>query len=156
MNNENKIQHFNRVNIALLRNEIQNALKPVKQKYGLTTLELQNITFNESSFTARLAAALPAHSKQQKKYNAELVKQFAKHNGLPQDMLNRTFISNGKPHTITGIEIRNPKFPIITKCSDDGKSYKFTVQMIKEILARNANLQSPHSSTLKLIYNSGK
>jgi hypothetical protein len=152
---ENKIQHFGTASIQMIRTEIQESLEIIKAKNGLTELELRNITFTENSFSGNLFASLPAYQTILKENTEELVKHFALHHGLPPDLLNMTFISNGKTQTITGIEIRNPKFPVITKCSNDGKNYKFTVAVIKEILGRNANQKFQNNSQLKLIHNSG-
>jgi hypothetical protein len=56
--------------------------------------------------------------------------------GLPEDILQQKFVSNGKNHTIIRIETQNPRYPIITQCAEDGKNYKFPLQIVKEILSR--------------------
>ena len=130
------IQHFNRQTISVLQKDIQSMLDQIKNKYGLTELTMNSIYFNAFSFTAKIAATLHEHRQFADTYASEEAKYFAELNGLPQDLLNKKFVSNGKNHTIIRIETRNPKYPIITNCSEDGKNYKFSVQIIKEILDR--------------------
>ncbi|MEO5569427.1 MAG: hypothetical protein ABIT08_06490 [Bacteroidia bacterium] len=133
---ETHIKKFGRQEITFIREEIQAALDVIKNKYSLTELILGTISFNESSFNAKIIAALPEHKIVAESYAIEEVKFFAYQNELPQDILQKTFISNGNTHQIIRIETRNPKYPIITKCSNDGKTYKFSVQIVKEILER--------------------
>jgi hypothetical protein len=59
---------------------------------------------------------------------------FASVNGLPEDILNRKVVSNGKSFTIIRVERKNIKYPIIAHCSEDGKNYKLSVQEIKKLL----------------------
>ena len=45
-------------------------------------------------------------------------------------MVGKTFVSNGKTHTISEFKTRNRKYPIITK-TNCGGSYKHTTEQIK-------------------------
>jgi len=153
---ENKITHFNRQIIGLLDKEIQNALSAIKEKYRLAELKMGNISFGQNSFSAKVEAALPAYKEIQELYTLEEVRFFAHLNGLPENLLNQTFISNGKMHKIIRIEIRNPKFPIITECSNDGKHYKFATLFVKEILERTPSGQSEIHPIIKVIHNTAK
>ncbi len=130
------LKNFGHQEISQLSLEIQNALDVIKNKYGLAELSFGSIWFNPFSFTAKLTASLPEHQHLAETFALEEAKYFAVQNGLPENLLQKKFVNNGKTHTIFRIETRNPKYPIITKCSEDGKNYKFTVQIIKEILER--------------------
>jgi hypothetical protein len=133
---ETQIKNFDRHEIAVLHSEIQSALDTIKSKFGLAELSIGSISFNEFSFTAKMTATLPGQRHFAETFETEEAKYFALQYGLPQDILNKKFVSNGKNHTIIRIEPRNPRYPIITNCDDDGKYYKFSVQIIKEILER--------------------
>jgi len=134
---ETHIQNFGRPEMASLSAEIQSALDKIKEKYGLSELSFGSITFSLFSFSGKITGTVPEHRHFAEAYALEESKYFAVQNGLPEDILQRKFVSNGKSHTIIHIETRNPKYPIITHCNEDRKNYKFTVQIIKEILSRN-------------------
>lgn len=152
---ENKITHFNRQTIALLDKEIQEALNVIKEKYQMDTLQIGNISFSVGSFSGKIIAVLPIHHELANTFAEGQAQYFAKQNGLPEYLINRTFISNGESHTIIRLELKNPKFPIITRCNSNGKNYKFTVTMIKEILERN-EAKVENDAGLKIIHNSVK
>jgi len=134
---ETQIQNFGRPEMASLSSEIQSALDKIKEKYGLAELSIDSITFSLFSFSGKITGTVPEHRHFAETYALEEAKYFAVQNGLPEDILQKKFISNGKSHTIIRIETRNPKYPIITHCDEDRKNYKFTVQIIKEILSRS-------------------
>jgi hypothetical protein len=134
---ETQIKNFGRQEIALLSSEIQSALDGIKRKYGLADLSVGSITFTVFSFTAKITATVPEHQLFTETFALEESKYFAAQNGLPEDILHKKFVTNGKNHTISRIEPRNPKYPIITQCAEDGRSYKFSVQILKEILDRS-------------------
>ena len=107
------MKNFGRPEIALLSSEIQSALDNVKIKYGLAALSIGSISFNEFSFNAKLTATLPEHRHFVETFALEEAKYFAVQNGLPEDILDKKFVNNGKKHTIIRIETRNPRYPII-------------------------------------------
>lgn len=136
MSMELKINKFDRPEIDVLYNEIQSALDTIKNKYGLAELSIDSITFSMFSLTGKITGAVPEHEDFTKSYATHEAKYFASVNGLPEDILSRTFVIKGMNHTIIRIETRNIKYPIIAHCDGDGKQYKFSVQTIKEILNR--------------------
>jgi phage pi2 protein 07 len=133
---DTQIKKFGRQEIMVIRSEIQSELDRLKNKFGLTQLSLGTITFNEFSFTAKISATLPEQRIFAETYTAEEAKYFALQNGFPEDILQKKFISNGKHHSIIRIETRNPKYPVIAYCEEDGRKYKFSIQQIKEFLSR--------------------
>ena len=54
--------------------------------------------------------------------------------GFVGNIIGKTFVSNGKTHTITEFKTRNRKYPIITK-ADNGRGYKHTTSQIKTHIA---------------------
>ncbi len=133
---ETQIQKFSRPEIDVLSAEIQSALDEIKARYGLAELSIGSISFSLFSFSGKITGTVPEHRQFAELYAIEESKYFALQNGLPENILQQKFVSNGKNHTVICIETRNPKYPIITRCAEDGKNYKFTIQIIKEILSR--------------------
>ena len=134
---ERQINKFDHQEIEVLYSEIQSALEIIKNKYGLAELSIGSISFTMFTFAGKITGAVTEYQDFAESYATEGAKYFAAQNGLPADILNRKFMNNGKNHTIIRIETRNPRYPIITSCAEDGKHYKFSCQVIKEILANS-------------------
>ena len=133
-----QITLFNRQNIGILHAEIKSFLDRLKEEYGLAELSIDSLNFSHFSFTVKISGTVHEHNAFADTWAREESKYFAITHGLPEDILQKTFISNGKHYTITRIETRNPKYPIIASCTEDGKSYKFEVLYVKEIFDSNA------------------
>jgi len=56
--------------------------------------------------------------------------------GLEASDLGKTFSSNGRTFTICGLAPKAHKFPILAKCADDGKTYKFPERSVLLSLGR--------------------
>ncbi len=130
------MKNFGRPEMASLSSEIQSALDKIKEKYGLAELSIGSITFSLFSFSGKITGTVPEYRDFAETFALEEANYFALQNGLPEDILHKDFVSNGKNHTIIRIETRNPRYPIITHCAEDRKDYKFSVQIVKEILSR--------------------
>lgn len=133
---ERQIKKFDRQEINELYIEIQSALDKIKIKYGLADLSLGSVNFTMFSFSGKITGTVPEYQDFAKTYSTLEAQHFASTHGLPEDILSRAFIYNGIKHTIIRIESKNLKYPIITQCAETGKNYKFSVQIIKEILER--------------------
>lgn len=105
----------------MLFSEIKSALGIIKNKYGLAELDIGSLSFTMFSFTGKITGAVTEYQDFAESYATEEAKFFAIQNGLPEDILNRKFMNNGKNHTIIRIETRNPRYPIITSCAEDNK-----------------------------------
>ena len=53
--------------------------------------------------------------------------------GFSENIIGKTFVSNGKTHTISAFKTRNRKYPIISQ-ADNGGSYKHTTEQIKRYI----------------------
>jgi hypothetical protein len=132
-----QITLFTRQEISIIHNEIKSFLDRLKEDYGLAGWSIDSLNFSPYSFTAKISGTVHEHSAFADTWAREESKYFAAKHGLPEDLLQKTFISNGKHYTITRIEARNPKYPIIASCAEDGKPYKFEVLYVKEIFDRS-------------------
>ncbi|MEI6047588.1 MAG: hypothetical protein WCS03_01700 [Bacteroidota bacterium] len=139
---ENYIKQFGPQQLDVLRNEIQSAFDAIKSKYGLSKLSLGNISFNLSSFTGKISGEVVNPEKgNYEQYEAEF---FAMKHGLPQDFIGSEFLMESSVYKITHIVTSRPRFPIIAHCDENGKTFKFTVPRIKELLETNRVINIPY------------
>ncbi|MBI4649680.1 MAG: hypothetical protein HY738_24530 [Bacteroidia bacterium] len=132
MNMEIAIQQFSQQSLKVLREEIQTALDQIKTRYGLSELALERIHFAADSFTSKITGKI--QNPETKNFEQNEAKFFAIRHGLPVDFFGSKFIYDGGTFTITRLIVSRPKYPITAQCEEDGRIFKFTVQLIKELL----------------------
>lgn len=128
--------------VTVLRKEIQSAFDEIKSKYGLSQLSLGSIRFDLSSFTAKITGKVQNPLTD----NYELSESFffASVHGLPPDFLGSEFLLDSSVFTITKLITSRPKYPITAYCIDDGRTFKFTPQRIKELLETARVINIPY------------
>lgn len=116
--------------LRVLRGAIDRALVDVGKEYDIS-LSLGNAKYTDVDFTFQLkgevnetADGLSVAEKQFHEFSAWF--------GLTAKDYGRTFLSNGKTFSISGIKPNNRKYPILA--SHNGQTYKFTADAIKRHL----------------------
>lgn len=66
---------------------------------------------------------------------AAAFKELAEIYDLKPEDLGREFRNQGKTFTITGLKTRSPKYPILARCKEDGRTYKFPEKLVAAKLA---------------------
>lgn len=117
-----------------IRDEVNALLKPIGEKYAVK-MELGRATYSQNNFTFKLEGSRIGEDGTAATKEAEAFKILAKMFGLEPDDLGKTFRSQGKEFTITGLSPKSSKFPIHAKGSD-GKNYKFPAETVKLLLIR--------------------
>lgn len=130
------MKQFNKVNLEIMRNEIEGALNQIAEKHGLDSLTIRGMTYSREGdrFTTKIEGKIstPESIERNKRQDEELLELF----GLPKDTIDRKFNSNGQDFKVIRIDGRKPKFPIIATCFQDGKTYKFPADRVKMLLAQ--------------------
>ena len=117
--------HFDNTLAKKIQEEAVVALEKVAKKYGVT-IKNNGGTLGENDFTMKMKVEVVGVAK---KYDPYVFDMF----GLPKDIIGKTFVNRGMNFTITEINTRAPKFPVIAK-DGNGKGYKFTTDAIKRLL----------------------
>jgi len=120
-----------------LQNECTDALKAIADKYGLAVAGTGG-ALGLSSATLKFEFSKVTEGGEVLNQIALDFKRFCYSYGLQESDLGRTFRIYGtkKEYTITGARPKNTVYPIIaTNCK--GTPFKFSVDMIKEALARS-------------------
>jgi len=128
--------------LAVLRKEIQSAFDEIKSKYGLFQLSLGSIRFDLSSFTAKIIGKVQNPVTENYEQNEAIF--FASVHGLPPDFIGSEFLIDGSVFTITKLFTSRPKYPITAYCKEDGRTFKFTTQRIKELLETARVINIPY------------
>ncbi len=129
------IKQFDKQSIEMMRTEIQSALDHIKTKYGLSELKLETINYQLSSFSSKISGIV--ESDEMNNYKQNEAKFFAAKNGLPPDFIGSEFAMDRDVFTITHLVTSRPKYPITAHCKENGKTFKFTTQRIKELLEKH-------------------
>lgn len=123
----------NQINFKQFRQDLNEAMKSVMEKYGLDSLDAGNISYSDTDFTVKVKAQLKL-TDATKKAAQETTKSLLKMYGLSGDVLNQTIRLQNKTFKVTGVNTRNSKNPIeITEIST-GKQYKCPVSTITNAL----------------------
>lgn len=116
---------INNQTLTEFRHDFERAMEQLQEKYKVT-IELKKITYELNSFKGAIEVRKLGLD------NAEW-NWYCEQYGLKAEDLGKMFLYNHKWYKIVGIK-RGVKFPIQTQ-REDGKSYSFTAELIKQSLA---------------------
>lgn len=106
------ITAFTPTNLKSLRAEIAQALSEIEKRHGIK-MSLGNISYGATSFSSKLTVETNS--------NVSIV---ADKLGLPDDIIDRKFIFNGRTFTVKSLSSKRIKYQVIA-VGQDGKNYKF-------------------------------
>ena len=130
-----KISTIDRSTCRSLSEEIEKALQPLAEKYGLK-ITRGNASYGDSNLTLKVNVATVAADGTAVTKEAESFKMNAERFGLHADDLGRTFDCRGRQVRLIGAKPRSPKYPLLVEEVDSGKVFKFTAEGVRAGLAR--------------------
>ncbi len=130
------IKQIDKQVLRSLRSEINTALEPLAEKYGIK-FDAGNATFSEFNATIKLEIATSKDGDFVTKEGQDFL-NYAELLGLSKDMLNKEFTYFGTAYILNGYSPRSSKFPFIAEKVEDGRSYKLpknavTAENFKEV-----------------------
>lgn len=130
-----QIKNFDRNTVRLFGEELQNALKGLAEKYGVS-IKSAGATFarDGGNVTYKVAVAVIGEGGVAETKERSAFIQLAVMYGLQPTDLGKTFVHVGETVEITGLAPKSRKFPILGK--KGGKTYKFPVEAVKAGLAK--------------------
>ena len=120
---------FNPTKLNAIRASLNEAIKAVEDEHGVQ-FKLGKMSYSTDNFTMKTECLLKKEDGTVETKEAKAWTLLAEHYELPSDGLGKSFMSQGKKFTITGLNTKAPKYPVQASCSD-GRSYKFPVDRIK-------------------------
>lgn len=118
---------FNKKGFELFRKDVENALKEVAEKHGVT-IDCGKITYSDFNFNMQLKVVKSDVNTDGKKL---LFEQDCMFYGFSKDDYERKFTSNGKIFKLVGFNRRSPKNCCNIYCITDGKTYKSSSEFVK-------------------------
>jgi len=128
------IKHIDRNVARLLGEELEKAAQEIAKRYGLQVKGAGG-SYMAGSFTAKTEFAVIGENGIAETKDVEAFRLLASSFGLAAEDLGRTFVKDGKKHTICGLRPKADRFPILAR-REDGKTFKFPAATVKVMLAR--------------------
>ena len=125
------IKQFDATILSTLRADIQHALDGVASAHGIT-LDLGNIGYKESTFTAKLSGAVDGFDQSHANYL-----RYCRHFKLDASWLCESFTNDdGKRYSVVGLKPSNHKYPVIVE--RNGKLYKMAPGAVARCMLASA------------------
>ena len=124
-----KVTSFDRPTVKALRVDLDSALAKVAKEYGIE-ISTGNISFSGDNCSIKVKASVINSDGTVMTKEATDFARYAKLHGLDAKV-GDTFMNAGTVYTITGWKSRSSKYPVTAISSQDGKTYKVPVRMVK-------------------------
>lgn len=125
-----QIKAFDKTNLLDLRRAIDQALATVSAEFGLQSLKIKNISFDETSFRTQMEGKVnisdnPKLVEQKNSTNKELSRLL----GYSHNIVGLEFKQDDRTMRVTDIDINRSKYPIKVVDVATQKGYKFTAKV---------------------------
>lgn len=125
--------NFTRQEAVKLAEEMREAVKPVLAKHGLTlggghTTYGTDVRVRLDVVKVELENGVNVATPEAANW-----KQMARYYGLPEDGLGKTFRNGGHTFTVTGLNTRRGRYPVLAT-REDGKQFKFPTETVAALL----------------------
>ena len=137
----NRIASFNQSNVEELSRQVQRALEAVAAEHGLV-VQRGNGKFSPGTFTPKFSLSTVITVVQDNGTASPTAKSVpssftsgAARVGLQPNDFDRSFTSNGRRFRVTGLKLSSYKYPVLALCINDGKTYKFSGDIVRRLLA---------------------
>ena len=121
---------IDRQTLESFRQDFQDAMKDLEQKYGFV-IELGRITYTATSFTGKLEVN---EGESKDEVNEQEFKRYCRMFGLEESDYDRRFTFQGNDYIIVGIRPSKRKYPIACQQVQSGQTYGFTTECVKRAL----------------------
>ena len=132
-----KLTSFDSESLLAIRNDVTSALKTVEERYGVT-FNIGRITYASDNLRAKLTGVLTSAVGTGNSMDAQLIiglKEYGHRYGLTIKDAKKVFSSNGKQYVFMGVKPSSKKYPLIVKCIETGKMYKYPAYFKEQIKA---------------------
>jgi hypothetical protein len=115
--------------------DCEQALAAVAERHGLELVRKScRYTELEMPVAFKLKAQVTNDAGTVVTQEARDFERYASGYGLDGGDLGRAFSSRGKRYEVTGLAMRSRKYPVLARCSNTGRTYKFTADLVKRAL----------------------
>lgn len=103
------------------------AARKILKSEGLTVDQVGGASYDEATVTFKIRATVTSRATSINKGSASML-------GFSKDIIGESFIIKRTRHTIVGINLNRPKYPISTE-TQNGARYKFPADRVKRLLS---------------------
>lgn len=127
--------------IDKIQTKIKKAIAAIAAEENVS-IAFGSISFNSAYYTTSMKVTTLEKNEKVSNVHTAICKSL----GFTQNILGMTFEGKNGLYRIYDIKTRNRKYPIIAECLRDGRSFKFSKEVIKsklggdKIINRNVNL----------------
>lgn len=121
-----KLTQFDKAALQLMRKDIDAALKIIAEKYGIESLSMGNSSIASTEFTAKIIGKI---GQENSLIAAAHNRGYSIYLGYSENIIGRSFTIHGKTFTVTEINPRKQKMPIIAKNEKDGRLFEFNNEL---------------------------
>lgn len=137
------INSFDRHNVKMLSDEIQNILQEFAQQWGVSVTR-GNCKFSPQNFELKINVALITEGKVETR-EAVNFRTMASLYSLQASDMGRTFHKDGRKFEIVGLKPQSRKYPVLAKditpdSAGEGRVYKFSSETVRVGLERAAKI----------------
>ena len=125
-----KISNIDSPALTMIRKALEPALQAMGEQYGIT-LTVGRGSYGGETGTLKIELATLGENGEAETTAAKEFKQYAGMVGLEPTDLGRRFVSNGEEYEVSGLKLRNRKYPVLATKVSNGKVYKFTAMVVR-------------------------
>ena len=123
---------MDRTQAKQMGDDIKNALQTIADKYEMT-MEYRGGTFSDTDYKPRVTftgKSVDGKSRQEKEWD-----MYAEVLDLKKEWLGQVIVLSGKEMTITGLDMKKSKYPVLVE-AENGSKYKVSPEQIQRIIGR--------------------
>ena len=128
-----KITRFEKEFFPVFRKELDEALKPLAEKYGIA-VKAGSATFSGTNSSIKIELAVLKEDGKPVSKESETFLMWAELLGMKKEDLNRVFKVGTKSYSLEGYMPRKAKFPFLAVNLDSGKQYCLPELAVKKAL----------------------
>jgi hypothetical protein len=121
--------------INKIQTKINKAISDIAKEENVS-ITFGSISFNSAYYTTSMKVKTLENSEKVSNVHTEICKSL----GFTQNIIGMTFEGKNGVYKIYDIKKRNRKYPIIAECLSDGKSYKFSKELIRTKLGGDSQI----------------
>jgi hypothetical protein len=134
-----KISNIDSPALTAIRQALEPALQEIGEQYGIT-LTVGRGSYGGETGTLKIELATLGENGEAESPAAKEFKQCASMGtvGLEPTDLGRRFVSNGEEFEVSGLKMRNRKYPVLATKVSNGKVYKFSAMAVRIRLSNSS------------------
>lgn len=121
---------INKIKVITIQDKIKLAIAKIEKEENVE-ISFGTRNYDSSKYTTKMTVKTTAKDTKTVKAVSDVNTQLSANYGFSENIVGKSFVSNGNTYTITEFKTRNRKYPIIATSTANGRNYKFTTNQVK-------------------------